>query len=607
MHKSIFRKLITLLTLPDSKRFFYIAGLSLVCCQLSLGQVKLVGTAKKLEENRYRLTREIPSSVGAVWSESPVDFNEAFEVNFDIFLGCGNNMADGIAFVFQQQGNKALGNVGSGMGYKGITPSLIVEFDNYLNEFENFFPSTDTHVAILKNGSNDHLSVNNLAGPVLLNPEKTGNNSRCKYHKIRITWEPNTLALEVYVDDVFTLSYSGDVINTVFKGKPEAFWGFTAASSKARIGAQGILLKYKPLVATIKATTPKCPGASDADITVKMSGGLGKYSFKWSNGTKTRNLQNVKAGTYQLTVSDNWGNKLVESVVVKDPAAVKITDLTKLEANGLYNWSGKGSGGKAPYQYKKGYVILEGEAVSKAATFHTLNPKPKQLKQVFEEEGLAVLESHIDKATAQNRIAIVGFIQATDANGCSSIEYVSFASRVYPLPQPPPPVAPILTLEIDSSISNTIVQPNAPPLLSTDTSPDENLENARIIYTERNVPAYLNNRTVKTGKRVVINNETIDVLVWDDNAEDGDTISLFFNGEWILKEFGLKTKPHKLTITIDRNADNYLILYAHNEGLRPPNTAALTIQDGKSSKRIALSSGITYCDALNFKFKDKDK
>ncbi|HRI29524.1 MAG TPA: hypothetical protein PK715_15810, partial [Chitinophagales bacterium] len=113
-----------------------------------------------------------------------------------------------------------------------------------------------------------------------------------------------------------------------------------------------------------------------------------------------------------------------------------------------------------------------------------------------------------------------------------------------------------------------------------------------------------NNRTVKTGKRVIINNETLNITVWDDGYEDGDTISLFFNGEWLLREHGLKNKPHKITIKIDRNADNYLILYAHNEGTRPPNTAALTIQDGKSTKRIALSSGLTYCDALNFKFKE---
>lgn len=588
------------------KKFFFVLFALFVCLNVSLAQVKLVGTARKLEENRYRLTREIPSSVGAVWSESTIDFNEAFEVNFDIFLGCGKNMGDGVAFVFQQQGSKALGNVGSGLGYKGISPSLIIEFDNYLNEFESFFPSSETHVAILKNGSNDHLSANNLAGPVLINPEKSGSNNRCKYHKVSVVWEPGTQTLEVFVDDKFVLSYTGDVINSVFKGKSEAFWGFTAASSKSRIAAQGIFLKFKPMSIKFTSTIPKCPGSSDALIVTKVSGGLGGYSFKWSNGDKNRNLKNVKAGTYQITVSDNWGNKLVESVTVKDPAPVQISEIAETQINSIYNWKCKPSGGSSPYQVQKGYVILEGEAAKKAATFHSMTPKPKKMTLVYEDQGLTALEAHIDKASLQNPVAIVGFIQVTDANGCSRTEYVPFATRLYPLPEPPQPVTPIITMEMDSSITNNIIQPTIPEILDTDPFSDENLENVRIIYTERNVPAYLNDRSVKTGKRVFISSETIEVQVWDDNYEDGDTISLYFNGEWVLKEFGLKTKPHKLTISVDRNADNYLILYAHNEGLRPPNTAALTIKDGKKTKRIALSSGLNYCDALNFKFKDND-
>ena len=61
----------------------------------------------------------------------------------------------------------------------------------------------------------------------------------------------------------------------------------------------------------------------------------------------------------------------------------------------------------------------------------------------------------------------------------------------------------------------------------------------------------------------------------------------------------------KLKVKINRNADNYFILYAHNEGSRPPNTAALIIYDGKRHQQMALSSDMKKCDAVNFKFKDK--
>ena len=64
----------------------------------------------------------------------------------------------------------------------------------------------------------------------------------------------------------------------------------------------------------------------------------------------------------------------------------------------------------------------------------------------------------------------------------------------------------------------------------------------------------------------------------------------------------LKKKTIKLNVS--RNADNYLILYAKNEGLRPPNTAAVLIKDGKKARRVALSSDLENCDAINFRFRE---
>jgi len=567
-------------------------------------QVKLTGSARKLEENRYRLTREIPAQVGAVWADSKIDLNDAFEINFDIFLGCGKNSADGVAFVLHQNGPKALGQSGSGLGYKGITPSLIVEFDNYLNEFEGFFPSPDTHVAIMQNGSNDHLSAANLAGPVLANPAKPAR--PCKYYKASINWEPETNTLTILVDDKQILTYTGNVVSNIFNGKPEVFWGFTGASSKTRIGAQGIMLKYTPISATITQTPLKCPGSADAVLTAKAKGGIGKLSYKWSNGSTAKILKNIGAGTYQLTVTDTWGSKVVESVSIKNPDALVFTEITRTASPDFYNWNAQIKGGKAPYSLQKGYLVLEGSTARKAYDLATQNKLPAKPVIVLEEQGLAALQSYLSRATQQNPIALVGVVIATDANGCKTEKYLPDYILDFPQIVPPPPVLPIAATGMDTSgtIQNVPVAPPEIPQPVDVAVSDDNLENARIVYTERNVPALLNNRTVKTGKRVIINNETLNITVWDDGYEDGDTISLFFNGEWLLREHGLKNKPHKITIKIDRNADNYLILYAHNEGTRPPNTAALTIQDGKSTKRIALSSGLTYCDALNFKFKE---
>lgn len=130
------------------------------------------------------------------------------------------------------------------------------------------------------------------------------------------------------------------------------------------------------------------------------------------------------------------------------------------------------------------------------------------------------------------------------------------------------------------------------------------LEKLKLTYTSRNIPDSLGDRKVVSGKRVIVDNEELELWVWDEEYEDGDTISVYFNDQWLIKEYPLTQKKRKIKITINRNADNYLVLYAHNEGSRPPNTAALTIFDGKKQNKVALSSNMRKCDAINFKFRE---
>ncbi len=123
----------------------------------------------------------------------------------------------------------------------------------------------------------------------------------------------------------------------------------------------------------------------------------------------------------------------------------------------------------------------------------------------------------------------------------------------------------------------------------------------KLIFNQRKIPEKLGERTVKAGKRVYIRSPKVELQVWDSETVDGDTISLFFNGEWLLQNYALKKSKKKIALNIDLNGDNYLVLYAHNEGSRPPNTAALTVFDGKKERRVAMSASVKVCDSVHFK------
>ncbi len=57
-------------------------------------------------------------------------------------------------------------------------------------------------------------------------------------------------------------------------------------------------------------TTPSCFGEATGSIVPNISGGVQPYIYNWSNGSSSPSLQNVPAGNYSLTVTDDTGNNI---------------------------------------------------------------------------------------------------------------------------------------------------------------------------------------------------------------------------------------------------------------------------------------------------------
>lgn len=94
-----------------------------------------------------------------------------------------------------------------------------------------------------------------------------------------------------------------------------------------------------------------CNGESDGAITVNISGGTGNYSYLWSNGATTKDIEGLQAGTYTLTVNDagNCGQELL--VTIDEPSAIAvtatITDADEDDGSIILSVSG----GQAPYTF----------------------------------------------------------------------------------------------------------------------------------------------------------------------------------------------------------------------------------------------------------------
>lgn len=65
-----------------------------------------------------------------------------------------------------------------------------------------------------------------------------------------------------------------------------------------------------------------CNGVNDGQATASITGGTGPYSYLWSNGHTTANPTNLAAGTYTVTISDVYGNDVIDTVTITQPPAL---------------------------------------------------------------------------------------------------------------------------------------------------------------------------------------------------------------------------------------------------------------------------------------------
>ena len=201
------------------------------CSPLNVTDYNIVGSAQFIEtDSSYLLTEELGNQSGAVWSLETVDLSKDFEVKSNINLGniLGANGADGIAFVLQPLSSDQ-GSTGGGIGYMGITPSVAVEFDTY--KWNSNDPDGD-HAAIVYDGqttihNNEYVFTSEIADNI--------------YHEVIFSWNSKDKNLTVSWDGNVIISSTKDIVNEIFDGNSEVYYGFTAATGGS-VNNQSIII-----------------------------------------------------------------------------------------------------------------------------------------------------------------------------------------------------------------------------------------------------------------------------------------------------------------------------------------------------------------------------
>ncbi len=88
------------------------------------------------------------------------------------------------------------------------------------------------------------------------------------------------------------------------------------------------------------------------------------------------------------------------------------------------------------------------------------------------------------------------------------------------------------------------------------------------------------------------------LAIWDDAVEDGDSISLNINGQWVVQGLPVKKHPQFISVNLDPGM-NRIIFIADNEGGIPPNTSILEIIDGSQRRSFKIDTDLSRNNLVN--------
>lgn len=184
-----------------------------------------------------------------------------------------------------------------------------------------------------------------------------------------------------------------------------------------------------PLTATASITNSLCNGQPNGIVELTVTGGTAPFNYSWSNGSNQRDLVNVFAGSYAVTITDASGCVFTETYTIGEPDALDIIfDATSTSCFGDSDGSiiATASGGTGPYSYvwsngstSKDLVNISGGTYN-LTIVDSNNCSITRSVEVGDSRDLAV---EIQKQDVLCKGASTGFIQLDVTGGSGSYTY----------------------------------------------------------------------------------------------------------------------------------------------------------------------------------------
>lgn len=140
----------------------------------------------------------------------------------------------------------------------------------------------------------------------------------------------STGTISAFVSGIFansTMEWStGDSNINSITNLSNGTYGLTITSPSGCVFDTSIvLIQPTPMSASATLSEPTCHGGATGVINASISGGTAPYSYSWNTGDSGSVLQNVSAGSFTLTITDDNGCTSSEVFILDQPDQVSIS------------------------------------------------------------------------------------------------------------------------------------------------------------------------------------------------------------------------------------------------------------------------------------------
>ncbi len=159
---------------------------------------------------------------------------------------------------------------------------------------------------------------------------------------------------------------------------------------------------------------------------------------------------------------------------------------------------------------------------------------------------------------------------------------------------------PVLTATVALNIINHVVEKNIDSVIVEEIVKEKEIVKTEVKKHHKKIfgKHRVNGRKFTVQESVTVASSSIKIMVWDKNRADGDQVSLYLNGELVVENFTVTKTKKEIILNLDPGK-NIIVMHALNLGLIPPNTAAISINDGsKRAKLLTLVSTLKKSGAV---------